>query len=136
MDDSKPLYKKIAVALVVIVAYSSMRAMGLTVGDLWDMAQEKIDGTRAETRAYRETSYSDRVSREMRDAAAKMPDGSASTAPGVDGDLNNELATERKRVMEQAASTAAQNRAKMLKGDAETLQKQVRRNVRDAGGDN
>jgi hypothetical protein len=65
-----------------------------------------------------------------------MPDGSASTAPGVDGDLNNELATERKRVMEQAASTAAQNRAKMLKGDAETLQKQVRRNVRDAGGDN
>ncbi len=135
MDESKPIYKKIAVALVVIVAYSSMRAMGLSFGDLWEMVQEKIDSTRAETREYRETTYSERVSREMRDAAAKMPDGNPN-ATGIDGDLNNELAAERKRVMEQAASTAAQNRARMLKGDTETLKKQVRNNVRDAGGDN
>jgi hypothetical protein len=112
----------------------SMRALGLGFGDLWEMVQHEIDHTRAETRAYRETSFSEQVAREMRQEAAKMSGDPA--AAGIDGELSNELASERKRMMEQSADAAARNRDRMLKGDAETLKRQVRKNVLDAGGNN
>ena len=132
--ESKPLYTKIAIGSVLLVAFLSMRAMGLTFGDLWEMVQDQIDQTRAETRAYRQSDYTQQVSREMREQAAKMSGDPAAT--GIDGELNNELATERKRMMEEGAKVAAENRDKMLKGDMETLKKQARKNNHDSAGNN
>jgi hypothetical protein len=132
--ESKPIYTKIAIASVLVVVYMSMRAMGLGFGDLWEMVRNEIDQTRAETRAYRDSNFSEQVSREMRKEAARMSGDPAAT--GVDGELNNELATERKRMMEQSADAAEKNRNTMLKGDTETLKKQVRKNIHDAGGNN
>jgi hypothetical protein len=119
---------------VLLVAYMLMRAMGLGFVDLWNMAQgefeQRRDASRAETRAYRESDYAERVSREMREEAARMNGDQG----GAEGGLNNELAVERKRMMDEGAAVAAQNREKMLKGDAESLRKQDRRNVRESAG--
>jgi hypothetical protein len=128
--ESKPIYTKIVIGSVLLVAYMSMRAMGLTFGDLWEMARDQLDHTRAETRAYRGSDFSEQVSREMREQAAGKP----GARPGAEGDINNEMATERKRMMDQSASTSAQNRDRMLKGDTETLTKRDRKDIRDAGG--
>ena len=128
--ESKPLYTKIVIGSVLLVAYISMRAMGLTFGDLWELVQGQLDHTRAETREYRGTDYSEQVSREMREQAAKT----SGARPGAEGDINNEMATERNRMMEQSAATSAQNRDRMLKGDTETLTKRDRKDLRDANG--
>jgi hypothetical protein len=133
MEISKASYKKIVIGGVLLVAYMLMRTMGLGFVDLWDMArgefEQKRDAARAETRAYRESDYSEQVSREMREQAAKMNGDQG----GAEGGLNNELAAERKRMMDEGAAVAAQNRDKMLKGDAESLKKRDRRNVRESG---
>jgi len=132
-DESSKRYKKIIVGLVLVMAYFSMHAMGLTFGDLWGMVQGELDQKRAETHEYRETVYSEQVSREMREQAARM---SGDQSGGNEGGVNNEIAAERKRMMDQSAANSEQNRQQMLKGDAETLKKQARRNIRESGGDN
>jgi len=127
--ESKPVYTKIVISSVLLLAYMAMRAMGLTFGDLWEMARDQFDHTRAETRAYRGSDFSEQVSREMREQAART----SGVSPGAEGDINNEMATERRRMMDQSATTSAQNRDRMLKGDTETLTKRDRKDIRDAG---
>ena len=129
-----PLYKKLIIAAVLLLAYSVMRFTQTTFGDLWDMARGEFEQKRAETHEYRDSNFSDRVSKEMRDTAKNMPGAQTETPTGVDGELNNELAVERKRMMDEGARVAEQNREKMMKGDAETLKKRERRNLLDSEG--
>ena len=55
---------------------------------------------------------------------------------GIDGELNNELAAERKRMLEERAEVARQNTDRLLKGDVEVLKRSVRDNAQKAGGSN
>ena len=128
----KPLYKKLIIAGILLVAYMLMRVTGTSFEDLWHMAKGEFEQTRADIREFRTGEYAGNVSNQLRNEAARI--NTQQGGSGIDGDLNNELAAERKRMLEERADLAQKNADRMLKGDVEVLKRNVRDNAQKAAG--
>ena len=124
--------KIITIALVLVVGFIFMRSKGLSFSDLADLAKGDLTQAGSDTKALMSGEYSERMARQLREGAAKMP--SAQSGEGIDAELNRELAAERKRMMEERAQNAQKIGAEVLKGDVETLKRQAQQNARQAGG--
>jgi radical SAM superfamily enzyme len=122
----------IAVALVLAV----LRVYGLSVADAARIARSKFVEASADAKAIISGEYSNRYARKLREEAANIP----VQAPRADGNedprLGPELAAERKRILEEYADYLQKQGAQILKGDTESLKKQVEESARRAGGNN
>lgn len=127
----KPLHKKLVIAGVLLVVFLLMKVTRTSFEDLWHMARGEIEQTRSDIREYRTGTYAGNVSNQLSGEAARIKSQGGS---GIDGELNNELAAERKRMLEERAEVARQNADKLLKGDVEVLKRNVRDNARNAAG--
>lgn len=130
---TKPLYKKLVIAGVLLVVFLLMKVTRTSFEDLWHMAKGEIAQTRSDIREYRTGEYAGNVSNQLSSEAARIKSQGGS---GIDGELNNELAAERKRMLEERAEVARQNTDRLLKGDVEVLKRSVRDNAQKAGGSN
>ena len=130
----KPLYKKLIIAGCLLVVFLLMKVTRTSFEDLWLMAKGEIAQTRADIREYRTGEYAGNVANQLSSEAARIK--SQSNGGGIDGELNNELAAERKRMLEERAEVARQNTDRLLKGDVEVLKRNVRDNARNAAGSN
>ena len=127
--------RKIIVAVVVFgVAIIVMRSYGLSFGDLMALADRELTRAGSDTKELMSGEYSERMARQLREEAARMPSTRAPTGEGIDGELNRELAAERKRMLEERAQAAQKLGADVLKGDVETLKRQVEKQARQSGG--
>jgi hypothetical protein len=124
--------KRIAFAVVLVVAFLVMRVTGTGFGDLWQLAQGEFEQTRAEIREYRTGEYTDPLARQLRTEAARM--SPAQTASGLDAELRDELQGERQRIMQEHARNAEKIGSQVLKGDTEVLKRQVRDNAQKSAG--
>jgi hypothetical protein len=130
---TKPLYKKLVIAGVLLVVFLLMKVTRTSFEDLWYMAKGEIAQTRNDIREFRTGEYAGNISNQLSSEAARIKSQGGS---GIDGDLNNELAAERKRMLEERAEVARQNTDRLLKGDTEVLKRNVRDNAQKAGGAN
>lgn len=128
-----PLYKKLIIAGVLLAVFLLMKVTRTSFEDLWHMAKGEIAQTRSDIREYRTGEYAGNVSNQLSSEAARIKSQGGS---GIDGELNNELAAERKRMLEERAEVARQNTDRLLKGDVEVLKRSVRDNAQKAGGSN
>jgi len=128
----KSLYKKLIIAGVLLVVFLLMKVTRTSFEDLWHMANDEIAQTRSDIREYRTGEYAGNVSNQLRNEAGRI--NTQQGGSGIDGELNNELAAERKRMLEERAEVARQNTDRLLKGDTEVLKRSVRDNAQKAGG--
>jgi len=122
----KPLYKKLIIAGCLLVVFLLMKVTRTSF--------DELSQTRSDIREYRTGEYAGNVANQLSSEAARIK--SQSNGGGIDGELNNELAAERKRMLDERAEVARQNTDRLLKGDVEVLKRNVRDNARNAAGSN
>ncbi len=122
-------------AVVLGVAVVAMRTFGLSFSDLVGLAKEQVTKARTDTKALLSGEYTERVARKIRDEAANLPSARPKSGDDSDAELNRELAAERKRMLEERAQTVQKHVGELLRGDVETLKRQVDKQARQAGGD-
>ena len=110
--------KFIAVALVVI---ATMRFFGFTTERVMADTKELMSGD-----------YKERTKQRLRAEAAKIP--AAAEGGGQQDELHQELQAERKRIMEEKANALEKYGDQIVKGDVDSLKRQVEENARQAGG--
>ena len=123
--------KIIVFAVVLGAAIMVMRAKGLSVGDVLQLAKEEIALSKSETKAVMSGEYTDRYAKKLSEEAAKLPEASANASPDTElNQMNRELAEERKRMLEQRAAAVQKVTGQILTGDVDSLKRQVEKQGR------
>ena len=124
--------KVILFAVVLGAALMVMRAKGLSVGDVLQLAKEEIALSKAETKAVMSGEYTSRYAKKVSEEAAKLPEASANASPDAElNQMNRELAEERKRMLEQRAAAVQNATGQILTGDVASLKRQVEKQGRE-----
>ena len=121
-------------AVVLGMAMAGMRMSGLSFSDLVRLAKEEVTKARTDTKALMSGEYTEKVARKLRDEAANLPAASAKSGDSHDAELNRELTAARQRMLEERAQALQQHAGELLRGDVETLKRQVDKQARQAGG--
>ena len=123
--------KIIVFAVVLGAAIMVMRAKGLSVGDVLQLAKEEVALSKSETKAVMSGEYTDRYAKKLSEEAAKLPEASANASPDAElNQMNRELAEERKRMLEQRAAAVQKVTGQILTGDVDSLKRQVEKQGR------
>lgn len=123
--------KIIVFAVVLGAAIMVMRAKGLSVGDVLQLAKEEVALSKSETKAVMSGEYTDRYAKNLSEEAAKLPEASANARPDTElNQMNRELAEERKRMLEQRAAAVQKVTGQILTGDVDSLKRQVEKQGR------
>ena len=123
--------KIIVFAVVLGAAIMVMRAKGLSVGDVLQLAKEEVALSKSETKAVMSGEYTDRYAKKLSEEAAKLPEASANASPDTElNQMNRELAEERKRMLEQRADAVQKVTGQILTGDVDSLKRQVEKQGR------
>ena len=123
--------KIIVFAAVLGAAIMVMRAKGLSVGDVLQLAKEEVALSKSETKAVMSGEYTDRYAKKLSEEAAKLPEASANASPDTElNQMNRELAEERKRMLEQRAAAVQKVTGQILTGDVDSLKRQVEKQGR------
>ncbi len=122
-------------AIVLGMAVAAMRMSGLSFSDLVGLAKEEVTKARTDTKAMMSGEYTERVARKLRDEAAKMPTAVSKSSGDQDSELNRELAAARQRMLEERAQAVQKHAGELLRGDVQSLKRQVDKQARQAGGD-
>ena len=109
------------VVVSVLVLLLGARLLGLTP------ARVMADG-----RSLLRGDYMEQTKERLRAEAAKMPAAADDGQPK--DELREELQAERRRIMEEKAATLEKYGSEIVKGDVESLKRQVEENARRAGG--
>lgn len=123
--------KIIVFAVVLGAAIMVMRAKGLSVGDVLQLAKEEVALSKSETKAVMSGEYTDRYAKKLSEEAAKLPEASANASFDAElNQMNRELAEERKRMLEQRAAAVQKVTGQILTGDVDSLKRQVEKQGR------
>lgn len=122
-------------AVVLGVAVVAMRMFGLSFSDLVRLARDEVTQARTDTKALMSGEYTENVARRLRDEAANLPTTPLKPGDSVDSELRRELDGERRRMLEERARAVQEHSGKLLRGDVETLKRQVDKQARQAGED-
>jgi hypothetical protein len=126
--------KVYAAGIVIALALAVLRVYGLSVADVARITRAKLAEASVDVKAVLSGEYSDRYSRKLREEAANMPTQVPLVDSNEDPRLGRDLAVERKRILEERADYLKKHAVQILKGDTESLKKQVEENARRAGG--
>lgn len=123
--------KILKLAVLVVVVLVTMKVMGLTMQDLLKMADDKMASFDEDTRALKSGEYKTKVANTLKEEALRQ----AATQPaGSQDEMHRELAEARRKMLEDRASALEQHSGAILRGDLESLKKQVAENAKQAGG--
>jgi hypothetical protein len=126
--------KLYAAGIAFAIALAVLRMYGLTLADLARMARAKFIESVADSKAVTSREYSDRVSRSLREEAARIPVEAPVEGGTMAVEISRELVAERKRILRERADNLEKVGAGLLTGDLESLKKQAEENARRAGG--
>ena len=126
--------KVYAAGIAVAIALAVLRTYGLTVADIARMARAKFTDAAADAKAVTIREYADRVSRSLREEAARLPVEAPVEGGNMDVAISREVVAERKRILEERADYLQKVGAGLLTGDLEAMKKQAEENARRAGG--
>ena len=126
--------KVYAAGIAVAIALAVLRTYGLTVADIARMARAKFTDAAADAKAVTSREYADRVSRSLREEAARLPVEAPVEGGNMDVAISREVVAERKRILEERADYLQKVGAGLLTGDLEAMKKQAEENARRAGG--
>ncbi len=121
-------------AVVLGMAVAGMRMSGLSFSDLVRLAKEEVTQARTDTKALMSGEYTESVARKISDEAANLPAARARPGDEHDSELNRELTAARQRMLEERAQALQKHAGELLRGDVETLKRQVDKQARQAGG--
>lgn len=93
---------------------------------------ERIEAFQADSKALSSGEYKARVAETLRAEATRQP---LANIPG-DGEMQRELAAARQQMLDERAAALEKHGTAILRGDVDTLKRQVAENVRNAGGGN
>jgi hypothetical protein len=108
--------------------------------DVYAMARARLARAAADTASLATGKYSERTAQKLKAEAVERIRAEAASMPavvpgsGTDEELRRELATERKRVLQEKADQAERVAGQMVRGDLDGLKRQVEQNARLAGG--
>jgi hypothetical protein len=118
---------------LLLAAIVVMQIMGLGPGDLWALASARVTQARDDSRALASREYSARVGAAYREEAARIPPPAANLGKD-DAILQGELGAARQKLMEDRAAALEKHAGNILRGDVDTLKRDVVDNAKNAGG--
>lgn len=125
---------KLKFIIVAAMIFGTMRLLGITTADLWQMASAELDQFFHDTRTLAATTEKATVSQTYRQAADLIPQAD-SNAVGDDAEMQRELHAARKKVLEDRAAALEKHTGEILRGDVDSLRRQVAENSKKAGGE-
>jgi len=126
--------KVYAAGIVIALALAVLRVYGLSVADVARIARVKFIEATADAKAATRREYADRVSRSLREEAARIPVEAPVAGGNVAVEISRELVEERKRILRERADQLEKVGAGLVTGDLESMKKQAEENARRAGG--
>lgn len=115
------MWRIVRIGAVMVAVVLGLRLIGLT--------PERVI---ADTKGLVAGDYMDQTKRKLESEAAKIPVAAGADQPK--DELREELQAERRRIMEEKANTLEKYGSQIVKGDIESLKRQVEENARQAGG--
>lgn len=100
--------------------------------DLWAFAARHLTSFRDDSKAMASGEYKERIANSLRKETEKQP---LAVVSGNE-DLQRELAAARKQMLDDRAAALEKHTGEILRGDVNTLKRQVTENARAAGGSN
>ena len=126
--------KVYAAGIVIALALAVLRVYGLSVADVARIARVKFIEATADAKAATRREYADRVSRSLREEAARIPVEAPVAGGNMAVEISRELVEERKRILRERADHLEKVGAGLVTGDLESMKKQAEENARRAGG--
>jgi len=118
---------------LLLAAIVFMQLTGVGPGDLWAMAVARMAKARDDTQALASGEYSARVGAAYREEAARIPPPATNLGKD-DAVLQGELGAARQKLMEDRAAALEKHAGSILRGDVDTLKRDVVENAKNAGG--
>jgi hypothetical protein len=115
------MWRAVRFGVIVLVIFFGLRLIGLTPERVLADTKSLVSGDQME-----------RTKQRLRAEAAKIP--AAGEGEQQKDELRDELQAERKRIMEEKANALEKYGGLAVKGDVESLKRQVEENARQAGG--
>lgn len=120
-------------AALLLAAIVFTQFTGLGPRDLWEMAAARLGKAKDDSQALASGEYSARVAASYRDEVAKLPPPPSNLGED-DRALQAELAQTRQKLLEDRAAALERHAGDILRGDVDTLKRQVAENARNASG--
>jgi hypothetical protein len=115
------MWRAVKAGALVLVLLLVARLFGLTPDRVVTDSKALVSGD-----------YMEQTKQKLRAEAAKIPVAAEGDRPK--DELREELQAERRRIMEEKANTLEKYGSQIVKGDVESLKRQVEENARRAGG--
>lgn len=108
-----------------------LQAMPWTAQEIWNAGAARVGDFREDSRALSSGEYRERIADRLREEA-KAAREAAPTQPA--DELQRELMQARQQLLDDRAAALDHHAGQLLKGDVDSLKRQVAENVRNAGG--
>lgn len=117
---------------ILVVSIYVMRMAGIGPGDLWQAGEDRLKAFRDDSVRLTTGEYKAQVAERLRQEAAQI--GPADQANDKRDEMRRELDEARRKMLEERAAAFEQQKANLLRGDVDSLRRQVEENARRAGG--
>lgn len=119
----------------MLLALSALviQALPWSLREVWQAGAERIGALREDTRALASGEYQERIADGWREEAKAVRTTMRSQP---DDEMQRELMAARQQLLDDRAAALEQQLGQMLKGDVDSLRRQVAENARNAGGRN
>lgn len=108
-----------------------LNAMPWTLRDLWDAGVTRVGEFREDSQALASGEYQERIALTLREEA-KAVRAAAQVQAG--DEMQRELMAARQKLLDDRAAALDHHTGQLLKGDVDSLKRQVAENVRNAAG--
>lgn len=127
--------KPLKLAAILLGAVVALKLAGIGPGDLWAMASTRVAKARDDSRDLASGEYSARLATAYRDEVVRAKALEPDRNLGVDDQaLQSELGEARQKLLEDRAAALEKHAGNILRGDVDTLKRQVAENAKNAGG--
>jgi polyhydroxyalkanoate synthesis regulator phasin len=124
--------KWVAILLGALVV---LKVAGIGPGDLWAMASARINKAKDDSQALASGEYSARIANTYREEVAKAKASEPDRNLGEDDKaLQSELGEARQKLLDDRAAALEKHAGNILRGDLDTLKRQVAENAKNASG--
>jgi hypothetical protein len=126
--------KRLKWVAVLLGGVVLMKAANVGPGDLWTIATTGVSKARNDSNELASGAYRQRIADSLRQEAGKLPSPEGADLNEQDKALRADLTEARKKLLDDRAAALEKHSESILRGDLNSLKRDVAENARNAAG--